>query len=492
MADNFIPVKKATTPVFQGQVSKEMPIAEGDFIPVMRAETASKIPPTIGERIFRGAVRPTLETGGMIAGGVLGAGAGAPSGPGAILSGVAGGTLGYGIGRHVADVIEESAGIKKPPEDLGGRLKETGRNLIEGAELEMGGKFIGKGAALAGKGAKQALGKLTGTGEAAIESAVEATPAFKAALRGKTTPQEIVGHAQEALSILKNNRGAAYRTQLAQISQNQKPIDMTPIRKELSRLMDQYNVKLTPKGEIDISRIKMGKTGRNDIAELIDDVQKWGTKAGDDTVLGLDTLKSQIDDFYSDSSQARQFVASLRNVVDKTIKQAEPRYGQMTKGYSEATKLIKDIESNLMLRKEGMSGRIVADQTLRRLTSAMKDNFELRRDLVEALGNKAAMDLKSEIAGTSMKSFMPSGISGTGLALTNMAIASFINPKFLPVIAASSPRISAEFLMMFGKGLKQSKGMSEAMSRWLSYELARQEEPKPIRGKQVGNLVLPE
>lgn len=487
--DDFVPVKKAgTEPIFKGVVEKELPESPNSpetFVPVAKVSKDQKIPPTIGERIIKGALRPTLEAGGMAIGGILGAGAGIPTGPGAIASSMAGGTLGYGIGRHTADILEENLGMKKPVE-LGPRLAETGRNLIEGAELEMGGKFIGKGASLLGKGAKQAIGRLSGTGTAAVESAIEGTPAFKDALRGKIAPQDIVNHAREALGILKENRGSAYRNVLSQISQNQTPVDMTPIRKGLDNLKKQYNVTVDPgTGKIDISRIKMGKTGRNDIAELIKDVESWGSKTGDDTVLGLDTLKSQIDDFYSDSSQARAFVSSLRNIVDKTIKGAEPRYEAMTKGYSEATKLIKDIESNLMLRKEGMSGRIVADQTLRRLTSAMKDNFELRRDLVEALGNKAAMDLKSEIAGHAMSSFMPSGISGTGLALTNALIASMVTPKFWPILAASSPRISAEFLSVFGKGLQQSKGMSEAMSRWMAYESSKIETEKPQTVKGV-------
>jgi len=136
----------------------------------------------------------------------------------------------------------------------------------------------------------------------------------------------------------------------------------------------------------------------------------------------------------------------------------------MTKGYSEATKLIKDVEADLMLRKQGMSGRVTADKTLRRLMSSMRDNFEMRRELVEILGDQGGKDLSGQIAGYTMNTAIPRGLSGTGPALTGQAaFAHFINPSFYGVIAASSPRVQGEFLRLFGKGLKEAGRITPAM-----------------------------
>jgi len=274
-------------------------------------------------------------------------------------------------------------------------------------------------------------------------------------MRGKVSGEEIVQNAKDALGVIKDNRAIEYQNVLRGISKNQQPINTAPVRNKLMNLMNRYNVKINPQtGEIDTSRIAMGKTGRKDIEEIIDTVRAWGNKPGDNSAIGLDTLKRQLDDFYSDSSQARHFVASLRNEVKNTIVRAVPKYGQMTKGYSEASKLIKDIESNLMLRKEGMSGRITADQTLRRLSSALRENFEMRRELMDALSVKGGEEISSQVAGHAMNQIIPRGglgklFAGSGAYLT------YLNPKLIPILASSSPRAVGEFLNVYGKFARQ-------------------------------------
>ena len=192
----------------------------------------------------------------------------------------------------------------------------------------------------------------------------------------------------------------------------------------------------------------------------------WGKNPEDKTAIGLDTLKRQLDDFYSDSSQAREFVTSLNNEVKKVINSAVPEYGQMTKGYAEATALIKDIEAGLMLRKQGMTGRIVADQSLKRLFSTMKDNKELSRDLVTILGNKTKADLTGQVAGTAMSAPLPSGLAGTApIAIGGAAALNSISPSFLPVLVASSPRVQGEFLRLFGKLSAEFVGTQGAVGR---------------------------
>jgi hypothetical protein len=99
------------------------------------------------------------------------------------------------------------------------------------------------------------------------------------------------------------------------------------------------------------------------------------------------------------------------------------------------------------------------------LTSAMKDNFELRKDLVEILGAQANKDLSGDIAGYTMNTTMPRGLAGTGTALAGSGYAAMINPSFWPVLAASSPRVQGEFLRLFGRGMNAaSKIPKQAIS----------------------------
>ncbi len=416
-----------------------------------------KIPESFG--------RPALETSGMVGGGLLGTEAGP-------IGSVIGAGLGYGIGKKAADWIYDrtTGSIRK-------ELVKSAQDIGTGMTYEMLGQsapvVIGKAAEIIGKVARPFLGRISGVGTSAIDEALKSASqsdlsinpiatktTFDKALRGKLSGEDIVDNAKAALSSLKDQRQGAYQSQLAEISKTNPPIDPKPIKADLASLMGKYNVKIDVKGKIDTSRIAMGQKGRNDIRNIIQTVTSWGSKEGDNTALGLDVLKRQLDDFYSPSSQARQFVTSLRNSVKDAIVKNVPQYGEMTKGYAEATGLIKDIESGLMLRKQGMSGRIVADQTLRRLTSSMRDNFALRKELVDVLGSKTNQDLAAQTAGYTMRSVMPLGLAGTGPVLIAETIyARFFNPKFWPVLAASSPRVQAEFLRVFGQALSLTKGI---------------------------------
>lgn len=451
---------------------------------------------TTGTRLKEGAkslakdvapyVRPILEGGGAAAGSILGAGggtlaglAGGPAAPatvpyGAIAGGVAGAATGYATGKYLADALEGAP--QSAPQTLS--------DLATGATYEMGGASVAPAVGLAAKGvgavAKPLLGRLSGTGTGAVNEALKSgmqstksinplksTTTYDKALRGKISGEEIVDSARTALGRLKDARTGAYQAKLQEVAAQQAPIDLRPIKGEVASLMQKYNVKIDPAtGGIDTSRIAMGKSGRNDIEDIIQEVSGWGTKEGDNTALGLDTLKRRLDDFYSDSSQARQFVTQLRNKVKDTITSNVPQYDEMTKGYAEATKIIKDVEAGLMLRKQGMSGRIVADQTLRRLMSSMKDNFALRKELVDILGRNGGEDLGQAIAGYAHSSVMPVGLAGTGPALIgSAALTKLVDPSFGALLAASSPRVQGEFLRMWGKGMKGAKIIAPGVKR---------------------------
>jgi hypothetical protein len=482
---------KVVTPGNDTSVAEEMNQAQGKWTPEMlKGAIASKLDSA------KQMIRPALEGGGAVIGGLVGTAGGAalglgggPAAPatvpyGAIAGGVAGSGLGYAMGARAADLIEGKQ------RTLGNAMTQSAQDVGTGAMLDMGGQSVVPAVQMLGKGVgsvvKPMLGRMSGTGEAAINEAIESGKStgitknplasstdFDKALRGEISGEEVVDNARTALSTLKDQRADAYRTQLAQVAQNTEPIDLRPLKTDLSELMDKYNVKVGEDGNLDLSRIAMGKSGRGDIKDVIETVSNWGTKEGDNTPLGLDVLKRQLDDFYSDSSQARQFVASMRNKVKDTIVENVPEYAEMTKGYAEATSMIKDIESGLMMRKQGISGRIVADQTLRRLTSAMRDNFPLRNDLVNTLSTNGGVDVAGQVAGYSLSPAIPKGFAGT-LAVGEAAAAKFLNPKLWPLFVASSPRVQGEFLRLFGQALAESGKLPPDVARGLAVQLGIQ------------------
>jgi tetratricopeptide (TPR) repeat protein len=127
------------------------------------ASETAKQPPTQpqGSLLNRAAsavapyARPALEMGGMLAGGVAGAGLGAVAGGvGAIPGSVAGAGLGYASGRQVANLLEQGAGTRKN-KGLPTELLEAGKDVGMGAAMEAGGAVLG----LPVQKGLQALGK---------------------------------------------------------------------------------------------------------------------------------------------------------------------------------------------------------------------------------------------------------------------------------------------------------------------------------------------
>jgi hypothetical protein len=297
---------------------------------------------------------------------------------------------------------------------------------------------------------KEATGALTGGGPGFISEAAKGGEAFQKAMRGEMTGEEVVETAKDAIGKLREKKGSDYRARLAQIEKSTKQIDMSPIQKEVRDIMDQEKIRINPETfEVDTSRAGMSKEGRNKISEVINEVWTWEDK----TPSGLDRLRKRLDDFYSESSQARAIVTRIRNSVNATITKAVPEYATMTKGYREANNLVKEIESSLSLRKEGMSGRVTADATLKRLTSALKEGSEIRKDLMDTLGVKGAQDVSGAVAGHVASQFIPRGLigkAGTGWE----AYIVYLHPKLWPVLAASSPRVVGEFLNAYGKACK--------------------------------------
>ena len=127
-----------------------------------------------------------------------------------------------------------------------------------------------------------------------------------------------------------------------------------------------------------------------------------------------------------------------------------------------------------------MSGRIVADQTLRRLTSGMRDNFALRGDLVDSLSGLSGQDISAQVAGYAMKPLLPHGILGSGAGIAGVSIggsaatvAGWLKPEMWTILAAASPRLSGEFLYHYGKILAQTSGVSEAVGNTLGIEMTK-------------------
>lgn len=317
--------------------------------------------------------------------------------------------------------------------------------------LTAGTKIVEKTAGFAGKRLADIGGLTTGAGESvsvafkAGEKGGKVEKALTDLMRKKVSPEVIVQDSVEALDRIKQNRRSDYVKRLDTIKGIDKKIDIEPIRDSLSSLLVEYNIKKV-KGKYDFSRARLDNTGINDVKGIIKKVDDWGRKKGDNTAYGLDTLKQQIDDFYSPSGEARALVSKLRNKVKEQIVKEVPEYGELTKNYETASKKIKNIQAELSLKQ----GTPTAT-TLRKLQQSLRQNFELRKEFVEELDKVGQKYITEKIAGTQLAPFEPRGLMRMGSVLTGSGFIGATRPELLPSLITTSPRVVGETALAAGK-----------------------------------------
>lgn len=311
-----------------------------------------------------------------------------------------------------------------------------------------------------GKLASQTLGAATGAGASSIEQAAQHSQAFTDAMRGKINPDEIVQTAQDAVSNIADNRRNSYVSQLDQISQQKGSLDVSPVTETLQSQLKNYGVTTNPDGTLNFSRSSIANNGtaRNDIQGVFDTLKTWGTQPGDRTAIGLDTLKKQLGDFYSDSSSARSFVQAVKSKVTGILNEQVSGYQDMTKGYATASGLLDEIKS-----ATGVGNNTKVDTAFSKLTTALKGDKELRLEIMNEMQAKGAQpDLMAKIAGINMQSLIPKGLIGKGIDVG--LLLHFFDPKFIPVMLSTSPRIVGEFVRALGMGAEKTKAVLNAIN----------------------------
>ncbi len=177
---------------------------------------------------------------------------------------------------------------------------------------------------------------------------------------------------------------------------------------------------------------------------------------------GLDTLKKQLGDFYSDSGQARAFVQAIKSKVDTILNTQVKGYKDMTSGYAKASHLLEDIKS-----ATGVGGKANADTVFTKLTSAMRGDKEFRLEVLKEMENAGEPMLMDKIAGANMQSFVPKGLVGRGIDVITayQLLQGAFSAKFLPMLLATSPRVVGEFVRALGIGASKTKSIIDAVNR---------------------------
>jgi len=346
-------------------------------------------------------------------------------------------------------------------------ISATARPVINAAKTS-----AGTVAQILGKGATAGLGVLTGTGRIPLQEAFKAgretggvgvfkeTP-FSQALRGKKDPNAIVREATDAIEILKNQRGDAYRSSLAKIQEQKQGLDISNVFKTRDSVLKKYNI--TEKdGNLDFTRSTIGRADAiNDVKGIVELLKDWGTRAGDRTPAAMDILKRKLDDFYSDSSQARALVTEVKSSVKSVLNKQVDGYSKMTSSYEKMSQLLDDMKQGLSL-----GGRAGADTILRKLSSTMRADNDLRTQLLNQLETMSGVELTQQISGATLTGLPAKGLIGRGIQAGAgfSVLAGLLSPQILISLLFTSPRVVGEFLQALGASATQTQKMLNALN----------------------------
>jgi len=262
-------------------------------------------------------------------------------------------------------------------------------------------------------------------------------------LRGIAPIQEVAEDAKRATGAMRQARGAEYlagREALPLTS----PVDIGTIDRVIGDVrktgMFKSFVKNKPAADV-----------WEQINTTVDD---WKNLDPNEyhTVEGLDALKQSIGEIRDNAkygTPGRRVADSVYHAIKGQIVKEAPEYAKVMRGYEDASKIIKDVESTLSANPGAN-----VDTTIRKLQSVMRNNanttYGRRVDLAQMLEDAGAKNLMAKLAGQSYSSATPRGLQGLGASLGGVA-ALATNPISVLGLGLTSPRLVGEAAMYGGR-----------------------------------------
>jgi hypothetical protein len=342
--------------------------------------------------------------------------------------------VGSGIAQGATSAAATSASSDAP------LLDQVGLGAgIGGAVPLLGPLLRGGGRLVSG-----ALGETTGAGRTALSAAFQAGKAggdtgkaFLGSMRGDIPWSQVVDDAKSALSNLRQQRNAAYRSGMADVSKDRAVLDFKPVDEAMGKAAGVKNFKgqdLSPK-TADV---------RKEITDTIDEWKKLDP-AEYHTPEGFDALKQKLGDIRDAlpfNTPQRVVADNAYNAVRSAITKQAPGYDKVMGDYSKASEAISALQRELSLGPKGNP-----NTALRKLQSVMRDNANTswgdRAKYAGTLSDAGATDLLPKLAGQSLSTPVPRGL--TKYAEAAAALPAILhNPVSALALPLASPRLMGE------------------------------------------------
>lgn len=323
---------------------------------------------------------------------------------------------------------------------------------------------------VAGRGAAEAVGLMTGTGAQPLELAAragyqggEAARAFRENMTGAAPFEDVVNEARGAVRQMRQERGDTYRTAMQKIGADKTILswnDVDTALRDMDKVATYKGQSLSPKTE----------GIRSEIRNAVDD---WKNLQASEfwTPEGFDALKKKVGDIRDATpygTPERVVADQAYQAIRKTIIDQAPDYAKAMKGYEQASNLIRDIEQTLSLKPNAN-----VDTSLRKLQSVLRNNvhtnYGRRADLANYLANAGAPHLMERLAGQALSAWMPRGLMRLGVmeavpaavgALGHGAAGAGIGA--LATLPFASPRLMGEAAYGAGRAARSARPLAFA------------------------------
>src|SRR3990172_5049677 len=214
----------------------------------------------------------------------------------------------YGGIRNIGETIKtDPVGFAADVSVLTGLAKPLSTVSKVTNPLYLPGKAVKE---VAGHAYQWGTGMTTSAGYKAVGEAIKGSKEFKDAMRGNVPESQVLQNATDALDSIKESRRLAYQSKLSNLKNATQQIPINDIKSLANNWLKRFNVKKV-NGELDFSRSTVTGTAANEVKDIYNMVQEWGSKAGDNTPAMLDVLKRRIGDYYSTNRNSRAMVSNL-------------------------------------------------------------------------------------------------------------------------------------------------------------------------------------
>jgi len=314
---------------------------------------------------------------------------------------------------------------------LSGKVLEAGLPPILGITTGVGGQTVKKVYEASKAGVNSAIDQIVGK-----------TQSIDVLNKAKAGLQEMI--AQKNIQYSTGKKSSPFKSSDTGWAASPAKLDFAPIRKTF----DDVKKSITYKGEVSVGDKELAAI--NEVEKIINN---WESKPRLHTAAGLDFLKQRIDAVYPDDikmTQAQRVIDTTRNGVKNYLVKEIPEYEKAMADYENSIETIREIDRGLI------GGNKASQETaLRKLLNTTRDETGIKLSLADKMQKATGIDLATEIAGASMKSYEPKNLLGTlggGAGVANAVFgAAGLTPATALGIGITSPKITGLLATAGGK-----------------------------------------